>query len=97
MPPTETETVEDMSWRVVLQSAPSAANGISCLGILILTNYRLMFVPESTLLASFDPKTPPPGFGAEFQVPIMLIADVRIPTADCLFIRTKDAKEYYFR
>ena len=48
-----------MTWRVVLHSPPDVTNSIHTTGVLILTNYRLMFVPESLLLSSFDPKEHP--------------------------------------
>jgi len=97
MPPTETEMMEDMSWRVILQSSPEATNGVTCLGLLVLTNYRLLFVPEDVLLASFDPKnSPPPCYSATIEIPIMLIAEIEIPTSAGMFIKTKDSKEFYF-
>jgi hypothetical protein len=98
LPPTETEMVEDMSWRVVLSSSPEATNGIRLLGILVLTNYRLLFIPEETLLESFDPEHSVPGSSSgSIEIPVMLIGEIDVTSSSQMSIRTKDSREYFFQ
>jgi len=68
------------------------------MGVLILTNYRLLFVPESTLLSEFDPKNHPKGeFSLIIEVPIMMIGEAAVVHKKDLLIKTKDAHEFWFR
>ena len=97
MPPVETEKLEDMTWRVVLHSPPDVTNSIHTTGILILTNYRLVFVPESLLLSSFDPKNHSKReFDLVVQVPIMMIAQAVSVHGRDLLVKTKDSHELWF-
>ncbi|GMH56117.1 hypothetical protein TrLO_g7690 [Triparma laevis f. longispina] len=98
MPPLETERLEDITWRVILHSPPDVTNSIRTMGVLIITNYRLMFVPEGMLLSSFDPdKNPRQDFNLTLQVPIMMVGQSSVVNGGRdLLIKTKDAHEFWF-
>ncbi|GMH95979.1 hypothetical protein TrST_g6072 [Triparma strigata] len=97
MPPLETERLEDITWRVILHSPPDVTNSIHIMGVLIITNYRLMFVPETMLLSSFDPdKNPRHDFNLTVQVPIMMIGESSVIHGRDLFIKTKDSHQFWF-
>jgi len=95
MPPKETEILEDMTFHVVLHSPLDVVNSVHQLGVLILTNYRLIFCSEDRILQSLDPSNIDLDYSLNVQCPIQLIGSIEMTGSD-LVVKTKDSRCFWF-
>lgn len=109
MPPVETEVVEDIALKVSMKPyVERSSYGDACIssdGILVLTNYRLIFVSHSRLAFANEDSSSMSSSMSELTtaIPLAQIVSVELTIAqdplqttgvlyDCLLIRTNDSR-----